>query len=486
VRRPPRPLAALLLLTALVGVAWSLVTPAFQAPDENAHWAYLQTLAENFSLPGDVKRQKFSTEQNLADSASNAEQAAAQVYVPMEWSAGAYDRWRAQEARMPRAGHADGGGPNPAASNPPLYYLYEVPAYRIGESGDLFTRLQLVRLASVLWLLVTVSAVWALAGEALGRDRLLQTVAAGTAGLAPMMGFVSGSLNPDAMLYAVWSVALWLGVRLIKRGLTPARAGALFAVVGIGVVVKATSLALVPPALLAFGIAAWRRLRRDRDVPRPRRQVVIAGGAAAAGLVLTEGVWVAVSHGLHRSAAAQVSQVSTTATLNIRELGSYLWQFYLPRLPFQTPFRATDVIPVYDVWLKTSWASFGWLEVNFPGWVYVVLTGVTVLVALLAASALWRRRRGLDRATFAFLALVVVVLLAGLHWTEYWWMTENRGPFTTGRYLLPLIGVAGLVVAVAVRRLPRTWRPVAVALALSGLIVLDLFSFGLMMERFYA
>ena len=49
---PPRALAALLVLTALVGVGWAFVTPAFQAPDEPAHFGYVQELAEGFDLPG--------------------------------------------------------------------------------------------------------------------------------------------------------------------------------------------------------------------------------------------------------------------------------------------------------------------------------------------------------------------------------------------------------------------------------------------------
>src|SRR5206468_3677778 len=77
----------------------------------------------------------------------------------MNWSAAAYARWRAQDHHLPRG---DGGGLNPAHINPPLYYLYEVPAYRLGEHADLFTRLQLTRIDSVLWLLVTVVAVWLL------------------------------------------------------------------------------------------------------------------------------------------------------------------------------------------------------------------------------------------------------------------------------------------------------------------------------------
>ncbi len=478
---PPRALAPLLVLTALVGVGWAFVTPAFQAPDEPAHFGYVQEIAEDFDLPGQPGRPLVSSEQALAGSLSNSDQAAQNLGVKMQWSAAAYERWRRAAGALPGSARTDGGGANPASSNPPLYYLYEAIPYRVGEGGDLFTRLELARLASVLWMLLTVVGVWLLAGELLARDRLLQLAAAGTAGLLPMVGFVSASVNPDAMLYAAWSFALWLGVRLLRRGLTARGAVALFAVVGLACLVKATSYALVPGALFVLAVALWR----DRGAALRPRAVAVAGAGAA--LVLTLGVWIVIARVTHRAAAAQVAQAAGATGFNLRDFGSYLWQFYLPKLPFQQPFSiAGDHLPAYDVWLKTGWAGFAWLEVQFPEWVYVLLTAVTLGIAALALGQIWRARRRIDLAVLAFLALVAVTLLAGLHWTEFKMLTGGQGPFNAGRYLLPLAGIAGLAVALAVRTVPPARRPVAVAAALSGLFVLNLVSFGLMIERFYA
>jgi 4-amino-4-deoxy-L-arabinose transferase-like glycosyltransferase len=478
----PAPLVALLGVALLLGVAWALVTPPFQAPDENAHFGYVQSLAERFALPGDPKRPIFSTEQALASSLSNADQAPGDVDTKMEWSANAYHRWQALDARLPASGRSNGGGPNPAQANPPLYYLYEAGAYRLAEGGNVLTRLEVTRLASVVWMLVTVTAVWLLAGEAFGRDRLLQTAAAGVPALAPMVGFVSASVSPDAMLYAAWSVVLWLGVRLLRRGATPARAGALLAATGLACVVKATSYALLPAVALALVVG----LHRARPLAL-RRGLTIAGGAAA-GLVMTLGVWIAVAHALHRAAAAQVGQVAggTRASLSVRGLGSYLWQFYLPRLSFQHDFGLNaPVVPAYDIWFKQSWAAFGWLEVTFPGFVYVVLLVGSVAVIAAALVALWRARRTVDWAPVAFLALAVLVLFAGLHWTEYRYLAARLPQFNSGRYLLPMIGAAGLVFGQSLTILRPPARRVAVAAAFGCLFALDVAALALMLGRFY-
>jgi 4-amino-4-deoxy-L-arabinose transferase-like glycosyltransferase len=480
--RPPAALSALLAVVAIVGVAWVLVTPAFQAPDENSHFGYVQTLAERFALPGQAGRPPLSREQLVAGSLSNSDQTAQQLQARMEWSRAVYDRWRAQAARLPHDARTNGGGGNPASSNPPLYYLYEAIPYRIAEGGDLFTRLTIARLASVLWLLLTVAGVWLLAGEVFARDRLAQLAAAGTAGLLPMVGFVSASLNPDAALFAFWSFALWLGVRLLRRGVSVGGAVALFAVVGAACVVKATSYALVPAAAFALAVALWRAHGRRVTAWLP------AGLAAGAALVATLGVWFVIARLSGRAAAAQVSDATgRSAGFNLRELLSYLWQFYLPKLPFQNNLPiAGNHLPVYDVWLSTGWAAFGWLEVRFPGWVYLVFLVVTVGVAGLALAGLWRARRRVDLAVVAFLALVALTLLAGLHWTEYRMLSSGQGPFNNGRYLLPLVGIAGLAVATALRWLRPAARSLGVAGTLAALLVLNVLSLGLCLERFYA
>jgi hypothetical protein len=476
--RPPRTLATLLGLTLLLGIAWTLVTPAFQAPDETSHFAYVQVLAERFEMPGNKELPVVSTEQARAVSDSNSDQAAAVPSTKMEWSGAAYDRWRLADRHLTRD---NGGGLVPSYMNPPAYYLYEVPAYALGSHSDLFTRLQLMRIASVLWLLVTVAAVWALAGEMFGRNPLLQLVAAGVAALAPMVQFVSASVTPDSMLIALWSVALWLGARLLKRGLTVQAAAALFAVVGLACTVKATSYALLPGVLLVLAIGTARQWRGGWSV---RAQPVLA---ALGGLAATLGVWVVVARALDRPAAAQVASSAQGTSPNVRELLSYLWQFYLPKLPFQTPFPyPAGGRPVYEIWLKGAWGAFGWLEVRFPSMLYRALGLLTLLVSCTALASLWRRRRSVDFAALGFFALVAIALLAGLHWTDYRQITGQLVPFAQGRYLLPLVGLVGLLVAHLVSLVRTRIRATGAALVLSGLFALDLYALALMVVRFYA
>lgn len=475
------PLLALLGATFVVALAWALVTPAFQSPDENSHFGYVQSLADGPGMPGDATRPPLSTEQNLASDNSNADQTAAQTAVKMEWSSIAYERWRARQAALPDGARSDGGGPNPAGSNPPLYYVIESVAYRAASAGDVFDRLLVSRIASLLWLLVTVAAVWLLAGEVTRRDRTLQLGAASVAGLAPMMTFISASVTPDAMMFALWSLALWLGVRAIKHGLSWWLALALSVTVGAACCVKGTSYGLLPAAGFALLAGLWRT--------RPLRPVPVLATllAAAAGLVVTLGVWKLVANGAERPTSAQLTAVASTSGLDLRMLLSYLWQFYLPRLPTQSDFVFFgNVPPVWDIWVKGVWGRYGWLEVKFPSPVYLLLAVATAAALGLAGLAIWRARRSVDWLVGAFLLLITATLLAGLHWTEFQQVARGGGPLNQGRYLLPLVGVAGLVVAQALRALPPRLRPYGLAAVLGGLLVLQFSSLAMMLVRFYA
>jgi len=477
-KRVPAPLGWLLVAVGLLGLAWAILNPAWQAPDENSHFAYLQSLGERFDLPGDANRPFFSTEQAGAVAAVNSDQVAGVLETKPEWSEAAYRRWRRLEDGLPESARDDGGGPNPAAANPPLYYLYTSVAYRVAGGGDIFDRLLVARVVGLVWLLLVTVGVWLLVGELFGRDRTLQLGGAALAGLLPMITFISASVNPDGMLYAVWTFFLWLGVRALRRGLDLPTAAALTAVAGIGLVVKATSYALLPGLALVLGLGLWRL--RDR-APRRLGEIV---AVAALPLVATIGVWTVIARGLNRTVSGQL--VGTNSTLDVKELASYLWQFYLPKLPFQAGFANAKDLPVYEIFLKQGWGGFGWLEVMYAKGVYAVLALFTAAVAVAAGVALWRTRRTIDFAIGAFFVLVVVALLAGVHWTDYHYVIGGNVNFMQGRYLFPLVGLGALALAKALTLVPAGWRATVVAAGMGLLVVLQLYGLGLVLQRYYA
>jgi 4-amino-4-deoxy-L-arabinose transferase-like glycosyltransferase len=336
----------------------------------------------------------------------------------------------------------------------------------------------------MLWTIALVVFAWLLAGEIFGRDRQMQFAAAGVTGLLPMVQFVSASVTPDAMLYAVWAAAFWRGTVVLKRGLTPVSAAIFLAMVGAACVVKATSYALVPGALFVLAVGLWR-------IRRIGARALLRLSAAGAGLVLTLGIWFFVAHQSNRSAATQVTEATNSGPFHLHDFLSYLYQYYFPRFPGQGryPFPPYfEGVPFHDIVLRGIFGNFGWTEVRLPSVVYTVLTALTGVVAAAAVAALRRFRKALDLPVLVFFGISAVALLAGLQWTDYKLLRESgyTTGFNQGRYLLPLAALAGLTVAMAVRLVPARWRSTVIAFVVVGLVILNVFSYGVVAWRFYA
>jgi 4-amino-4-deoxy-L-arabinose transferase-like glycosyltransferase len=481
-RRVPRPLALLLIVVAGFGVAWALITPAWQSPDEDAHFSYVQTLGELGRLPGG-EGGPVSTEQLTAQTATNVDAVIFSTYSQPEPSHAAFDTWLHSNTGNPK----DGGGPNSASAYPPAYYLYETIPYLLAKSGTIFDRLYLMRIFSVFWLLVSTTAAWLLAGEVFGRAPRRQLLTAATVGLWPMLTFMSSAVNPDSMLYATWGVALWLGARLIRRGLTVGRAVALAAAIGLALVTKATSIALVPAGALAVVIAVALAPREAR-----RRQVRALVVATLACLVPL-GAWYFAVRASSRPAYAQTELLSLGPGVSLQEFASYLWAFYLPRVPgqhvreFALPVLGT--YPAYSVWIGTGWAAFGWVTDFLPKAAYAVFAGITGVLVAAAAIPGVRALRTAPRDTLRrawplglFFAAAVFPLWIGVHWSEY----KIHYVFIQGRYLFPLAGLAGLVVAKATMVLPKRLRGTASGVLIGALVVFQIACLLLVSARYYA
>ncbi len=472
-------------MVAFFGVGWTLLTPAFQTPDETVHFAYVQALADAHALPGsDPQGRSVSSE---LETASHALDTDGQLFHPEDVQPTAGPAAEAVAADALRGKAADDGtGENAASTYPPVAYGAMAVGYEV-LGGTVYERLHAARIVSALMLLLTTVGAWLLAGELFGRRRLPQLVCAATTGLWPMAGFVSGSVNPDGTVLAEWAFVAWLGVRSMRHGLTRSTALGLGIVAGLALITKATSLALLPALTLVALVALVRAW--------PERRWGVLGHLALLGapVIALVGGWTLATAFSGRAAYGQTS--AATGAFNPTEFAVYLWQFYLPALPFMQDKRlvipVVSELPVYNTWLGMGWGVYGWVTVWFPHWLYRVFACITVVVVAASATGVVRQVRRHGRPAnstilaVAFLGTMAVGLLAGVHLTDYNFLVSNSGYFAQGRYLLPLLPLAGLVVARACDLAPRA----SVVLAtcwLAGLVAFQLVSMGMVLTHFYA
>jgi hypothetical protein len=455
-------------------LAWSVLLPAFQGQDEADHFAYVQRVVETGkptwsaleTLPrrGDA----FSREQITAMQYGSFGPLSANVQMRPYGTELDEDRY---EDRLSGLTDRDRESNRYVAAmrNPPAYYLYEVAVYAPLQNTSLMTRQYVMRWSTIPFFLVAVWMAWLLAGEVFGRRRWLQSVTALFVALQPMLAQLGGIVNPDAAIAALFGVALWLSAVIVRRGATRPR---VVAAAATGVAALLTHPRAAPVVMILLAALAVRAVRWSRERPGARRPVV-TGIVAGTTLLVAAHVWFAIR-----------GEVSVN---RVREFASYLWQFYLPKPPFMNT-TVRDDWGVRDVFVDRLWSYYLKFDIELaPGILDAIATATMIGAVLVVATMIWRRdavRRRLGLAVVLGVAVVaqLLVLHAGA-WRE---LLIGTDPILTGRYLTPLLPIAGLSVAAVAGSLPRRIGPGAATVVLGLEALVALAAFGAAVVRFHA
>ena len=484
VGRVPRAAWICALLAVVNAACWSLITPPFQAPDEPAHFAYAQLLAETGNLPssseGDVSQEELVMTSVLHQFEVQWHPEVKTIDSPSALR----ELHQILDSHLDRVGP---GGAGVARTEPPLYYALQTIPYRLASSGSLLDRLEAMRLLSALMAGLAALFAFLFVRELMPATPWAWTVAGLCAALTPVLGFTSGVVTPDAMLSAVCAAVFYCLARAFRRGLTPPLAIVTGVVVAIGFLTKLNFIGLAPGVMLGLLVLAFRGVRDGPDGERSRRafgSMAIAIAIAIAPVV----VYLASNQIEHHPLFGILSRSSGGSALEqspLHEL-EYAWQFYLPRLPGMVSYFP-GVSVFRELWFDRIVGIYGWLDTTFPTWVENLALIPAGLIAVLALRTLLMCRRALlshtsELAIYAVMAVGLLVLIAADSYTG----RALEGPsYLQPRYLLPLLPLAGVVLAAGARGAGKRLGPAAGALIVTLFLAHDIFSQLLVVSRFY-
>jgi 4-amino-4-deoxy-L-arabinose transferase-like glycosyltransferase len=487
--RVPRAAWLCALVALLNAVAWALIVPLFQTPDETAHVAYAQYLAETGEPPsGSSDQGSASQEENRLLRALAFKQLEFRPdNRPLTTAA---DRRRIQSAADEERDRTGLGGYNYATNNPPLYYALAGLAYRASPSQNLADRIHLMRLLSALLSAITVLLVFGFLRVLLPGTPWAWPVGAVAVALLPTFNNLSGGVNNDNLLFLGAAGTFFVLALCFRDGLDERRGLALGAFAAIGFLAKINMAGLLPGVALAV---LFLVLRTPPDERRPALRGALAAGLALAVPVLlymlvNATVW---DRGLLRGAPQVQGTVPLGPGVEIPAANpidglSYAWQFYLPRLPFMDD--QLGGYPLADVWFEGFFGRFGLLEYGWHGWVFVLILAVSLTLLGLAGRELWRNRElvmGPRLEELIVYAAMAVGLLAVIHWAGYTSRLENAGGFEQARYLFPLLPLYAALIALAARGAGRRWGPAAGVLIVSIAVAHSLTALALTLTRYY-
>ena len=474
------------LVALLNALTWSLIVPLFQVPDEQAHVAYAQYVAETGRPPS-----RGTSGQGVSEQERN-------LLTALGWKEVVHRPWNrplashAAHRRLERAVDAPartvrrGPGGGTVINYSPLYYGAAALAYRVLPATDLFDRVHAMRVFSALLAAATVLLSFLFLRELLPSTPWVWPVGALAVAFQPLFGFIGGGVNNDNLvIFAATGTLLALAI-CFSRGLTPSRGLLLGTFAAIGLLAKPSMFGLGPGIALGLGILILRAS------PAARRRALLGAAAAAAAAAIPVLVYVALNSAVwDRGLFFAGPGVESPGHVAQAEPGSlagrlgYIWQFYLPRLPSMTP--EFHGLPLRDIWFNGFVGKFGWLDYGFADWAYWLALGVIAVLLLLAVRELWACRDALrnrlgELATYGTIAVGLLILL---NWIGYDVQLGEAEGFEQARYLLPLLALYAAIIALAARGAGRRYGPAAGVLIVSVAIAHSLLAMLLTVTRYY-
>ncbi len=479
--RVPAAAWACALVACLNAACWSLITPPFQVPDEPSHFAYVEQLAESRALPVASRGYGSAEELRALRDLHTDEVRFSPEVLSLAGEAQQRKLERDLASRPSRRGPGGAGSANP---EPPLYYALETIPYELGSAESLLVRLELMRLLSALMAGVSALFAYLFVREALPGSRPAWTVGGLAVALFPLLGFMSGGVNPDAMLFAVCGALYYCLARAFRRGLTPRLAIATGALTAIGFLTKLNFVGFAPGVILALTLLTLRTARRHA---RGERALASYGPLALTIALGPVALYALINLASNHPALGAASGTLNAAGGSLLDGISYVWQFYLPRLPSMTSYFPA-VFTTRQLWFDGLVGDYGWSETLFPSWVDDIALIPAALIAALCIRELVRRRgalrgRAAELASYGVTGAGTLILVGAQSYVSD--IVGGTEPYWAPRYLLPMIALWGLVVALAARGAGRRWGPCVGALLVVLFLAHDVFSQLQVIARYY-
>ena len=432
----------LVALFVLLGAAYSVVVPLFEAPDEVWHFAFVQYLARHGALP------VVSTEEDAIWLRESGQPPL--YYWPASLIAAALDTPELPSfVRFNVAHPAVTAGSLSRAPNVFIHTPHEAFPYR----GAVLAA-HLVRLYSVLWGGGTIVAMYLYAREVLPGRPILALASAAVAAFNPSLVFISSVVNNDASAVCLSTLVLWMSVRVVRGCSRRYEPLALGACLGLAALSKVSALGLLAPVALALGLA-WLS---DRNTG-----VLYWRGLAIGGVAVTVAGWwfgrnlLLYGDLLGWSAWVEAGGPQPIGWLEVvRQLGRVGTRFWSPY---------DDLFPRWAFWAigaAVGLAVLGWLAYLVAPGARRRAAGWSLCVEGLVLGGTW-----------------LVVLFGGL--VRYMMII----PADQGRLLFPAIGPVALFLVVGWRlALPARWGRVFSSIAVAALLLLSAWSVRAIVLRF--
>jgi hypothetical protein len=433
VQNPEMVLRIIVGIYLVLGALYAVFTPAWQVPDEPAHYNYVRYVAENLQLPvlqsGDLPSIYL---EELLDRRFPPEMSIAPL------------RYESYE--------------------PPLYHILAAVAYR--AMGPLGVPMPLgLRAFSLLLGLGALVIGYRLVLAIYPNDPLPALGTAAFAATLPMHLAITAAVNNAALVELMLSLTVWRLVTMGHEGWNARQSFVLGALLGLALLSGVSAYLAPGVALIAL---AWDSIHTRHDGKVFFLWRILGYGAIMFGTALM----IALPWFLHNIQVynladplglSRYNQVASAQSATSEYIAEHGWLIWL-----------RDMVVIT---FCSFWGQFGWMSVLLDYRIYLSLALASGLTMMHLALYVWDMVRGkVHVAPHTARALVLLFVWGAFTVLGYFWHNMRFVQFQ-GRHLFPALAVWGLGCTVGLRKLFQ-YSPLP-TLALLATSIVALFAFSI-------
>lgn len=418
---------SLILVLGIKQVIWIAFIPAWQFPDEQAHFAQVQNIAESGStklfLGPTTSKEIIEAERLLGtkrnELGNNQFTYHPEFILPVTTDEAA--KTVMQLKNLPLASRTE-KVINEATGYPPLYYVLAAFLYRVGYQEDIILRIFLTRMVNIPLFLVSLFIMYRSAKIIFENNTFLIWTAVLLMGFHPMYSFVSAGTTSDNLYNLLSTTFVYLGLVVIKKGIDIRQL--IYACV-VGVLLWLTK----PQAKLLYFIffpAVFLSSVSNKFSTKHKLVVLLAiaiGGVGYAVLNYFKGVQFLPD--IPSRDALQTTQLSIISHLKWSLTHTY-----------------REVMPWY-------WGVYRWLSLTYPRLVHRTINWIMVIAGLGMLTIIFHKNAAnikLKKSVY-FLISANVIYFVGLFVFDYMFTRAHNFSFgIQGRYYFPLMSTQMLLV----------------------------------------
>lgn len=366
--------AGLILLHLVLTVAYSVIVPLGEAPDETDHWAYVVYLAEKRQLPVGPKPTQGKHPPLYHIGAALAALPAHPTFTFLRSN---------PDIQIP------------PTADIPNFFIHTTQESWPWQAGAL--AFHLARFWSVLLNTGTVLAAYGLMQSAFPTQRVWGLATTGLLAFVPAFSFMGGVINNDNAAAFWGTLALWGAVAVYQNQGRLTAGWWLPLALGCGLLSKVSTLALWPVAAIALALGAYTYDKGKLWVKLPLRRTLLTGFVTFGVAIALAAPWLLRNWQLYGD---PLGMALTRQTIDLR----------------LEPWTGADSLWLLRGWFFTFWGKFGVIgHLALPDWIYQSLAGLA-LVSAAGLIKLWVRPPTPQTRPLLGLFLLAAVSTMGVIW----------------------------------------------------------------------